>query len=93
MRNKNGEMTMPILITAIIALIVLIVMIAIFTGKIGWFNQNSATCSARGGQCMSDAGGQCSEGKTILFTEDCQYIEAGKQTQTKRLGQCCVSFG
>ena len=58
MEKKGQELSLTVIIVAVIALVVLVVLIAIFTGKIGTFTQKTGTCRAAGGECVAE--GACS---------------------------------
>ncbi len=85
----KGELSITTIVIATIALIVLIVLVAIFTGKMGIFGENLASCAAKGGHCASDVPGnvvggayQCDSSEAPLLKTDC-YKEATKDV-------CCI---
>ena len=82
---KKG-MIFPTIVKAIIALVVLLVLIAIFTGKIGMFEQNTGSCGGKGGVCSSN--GECSG--PVIFTKDCTYYDDDGNINKERMGQCCL---
>lgn len=88
MRKKTAEMTFPIIVSAIVALVVLVILIAIFSGKANFFNQNTATCSGKGGKCSTD--GTCKDGELTMLTDDCSFVTESGEKDGGRFGQCCV---
>lgn len=66
--NRKADLSLTTIIVAAIGLIVLIVLIAIFTGKIGFFSDDLASCTSKGGSCIS---GTC-EGATVHNTDCAQ---------------------
>lgn len=87
--NKNGtELAFNTIIMAVILLIVAVVLILIFTGKMNFFNANTATCSSKGGSCLSIQENKCPEGQSILFTEDCKSAD-----KKGGYGPCCIPLG
>ena len=85
----KGELSITTVIVATIALIVLIVLVAIFSGRMGIFGTNLASCASKGGHCGSDVPGnlvegtyQCDSSEATLLNTDC-YKEATKDV-------CCI---
>ena len=83
MEKKGQELSLTVIIVAVIALVVLIVLIAIFTGKISAFTKKTGTCRAAGGTCEAsgEACGEFQSVETGTFS-DC--------TTTKSV--CCVGI-
>ena len=50
-KGKRGELSINVMIMAIIALVVLIVIIAVFTGKLGIVSTSLNSCAEKGGTC------------------------------------------
>jgi len=76
-KNKKGiELSVNVIIIAVIALLVLVVLFAVFTGRLTIFNIGIKDCAAKGGTCK--AKGSCLSGQEIALpgtdcakTEDC----------------------
>ncbi len=51
MRRKSGEMSLAVIIAAVIGLIVLIVLTVIFLNKTGQFSWGVSSCDSAGGIC------------------------------------------
>jgi uncharacterized membrane protein YqiK len=72
--KKGQGLSMNVIIIAAIALLVLVVLVAIFSGRMGLFNQdlNDQTenaCSARGGECKE----ACEANEVQIFgVSDCE---------------------
>lgn len=73
MSNIKGELSISVMIMAIVGLIVLVILIAIFTGKFSIFgkettdqseNAKRAVCTTRGGTCVS--GSNCGSSGTKI---------------------------
>ena len=83
MEKKGQELSLTVIIVAVIALVVLVVLIAIFTGKIGTFTQKTGTCRAAGGTCEA-------------LEKDCgefQSVETGTFSDcTTGKPVCCVGI-
>ena len=49
--NKKADLSINLIIVAIIALLVLVVSIFIFSGKMKIFGSSTDTCASKGGKC------------------------------------------
>lgn len=58
--NKKADLSINLIIVAIIALLVLVVSIFIFSGKMKIFGNSSDSCASKGGKCTSSG-----------YTSDC----------------------
>ena len=83
MEKKGQELSLTVIIVAVIALVVLVVLIAIFTGKISTFTKKTGTCRAAGGTC------EVNEKACGEFQE----VEAGTFSDcTADKSVCCVGI-
>ena len=57
MEKKGQELSLTVIIIAVIALLVLVVLVAIFTGRINVFAQQTGDCVAVGGECSTSCTG------------------------------------
>jgi hypothetical protein len=98
MKSKRGaELSLNVIIIAVLCIVVMVVLLYIFGGKIGLF-KSSTTCGAREGTCMQSLGSICSSEKPIMiWTEDCECVGdkgTGKTCNTNgKPGQCCINVG
>ena len=53
MDKKGQEISLTVIIVAVIALLVLVILVAIFTGRINVFAQKTGDCRSVGGECTS----------------------------------------
>ena len=81
MEKKGQELSLTVIIVAVIALVVLVVLIAIFTGKIGTFTKKIGTCRAAGGECVSQS---ACDGLFQAVDESVECINTGEV--------CCVGI-
>jgi hypothetical protein len=77
---KNAELSINTIVVASIALLVLVVLSVILIQKMGWFNDNTTSCTAQGGVCVE----ACEEGYSQNAALSC-----GKQTGLT----CCMRMG
>ena len=72
MNKKGVELSLNVLIIAIIGLLVLLVLSAIFLGRIGSFGQKAGDCEVQGGKCAIECGnpdfGTADMKKNVLAT-------------------------
>jgi len=98
MKSKKGaELSINVIIIAVIALVVLAVLIFIFSGRSQVFVKSvSQTCSQQGGECKA-AAGPCPEGKFLIYARGCKVTDAAKgiaapDPEEKEMGPCCILF-
>lgn len=60
LKGKKADLSINLIIVAIIALLVLIVTIFIFSGKMKVFGSSTDSCASKGGKCVLG-----------VYTEDC----------------------
>ncbi|MFH0979056.1 MAG: hypothetical protein V1837_07195 [Candidatus Woesearchaeota archaeon] len=87
---KKADLSMNMIILAVLGIILLIVLVALFTGKIRIFSSNVlGSCAEQGGTCAQQ--GKCDEGKYIAWATGCScYPPDDKDCKDKKLGQCCL---
>ena len=89
MRSKKSELSMQIIILAVIGLVVMSVLIYIFLSRAGIFGANvGGTCLQQGGGACIKEGGSCGEGKIKQITS-CSKIDLNCDKDTKQC-TCCV---
>ncbi|HLD88766.1 MAG TPA: hypothetical protein VI894_01020 [Candidatus Nanoarchaeia archaeon] len=89
--NKRGvELSVNVIIIAIIALLVLVILVAIFTGRIAIFSGESAKCESQGGKCSFVCGQGDAAGYGKEFAGAKCFDSSGKPDQSKK---CCVLGG
>ncbi len=54
LKKKGADLSVNLIIVAILALLVLVVMSLIFTGRIGMFRKSVDSCASLGGSCVMD---------------------------------------
>jgi hypothetical protein len=93
---KRADISINVIIVAVLGLVVLIVLAAIFTGKIRIFGANvEGTCSEQQGACLSQDPGStsCPLDKTLKWTYGCDCVPKGSpDCQDKKYGQCCIAL-
>ncbi len=89
MDKKAISLAMNTIVIAVMALVVLVVLIAIFTGRVNLFGQQTETCYSKGGECSDQ--GECAQGTIKMYTKDCTFYPETQETEG-RLGQCCVKI-
>ena len=92
MNKKAAELTLNVIIVAVLVLIVLAVLIFIFSGKMTFFNKGLKDCASLGGTCLPDTVQSWSdEGKaqqiickkgTPVYGTNCEEIQQG----------CCITL-
>lgn len=80
--KRKGELSLNIIIIAVIGLLVLVVISVIFMQRMGLFGKGASDCQSKGGTCANS----CSEGSATLFAT-C-YDAEGKATTEK----CCKAL-
>lgn len=90
-QNKKGELSITVVIVAVICLIVLAVLIAILVLNSRSFNQGAQSCTDKGGTCVAKAVGCSSlpQDKAPYFIvggTDCSNNKNAEQV-------CCVPLG
>lgn len=81
-KSKQAQgISLTVIVVAVIALIVLVVLLVIFSGKIGLFGKESASCASKGAGAKCEA--ECLEGYVIIPGADC-----AKQDPNKPV--CCL---
>lgn len=84
-QKKAQNISMNVIIIALLGLIVLVVIVSIFSGKIGLFNKSvGGTCKDQGGECMV----KCNSDYPVrIIAKGCD--SEGKDN-TKETGPCCI---
>jgi len=88
MKPKKADLSITIIIAAVIGLIALVVIIMIFTNTTQKTAENIGSCTAKGGKCAGDlSGGKCGGDYLIplIVSGDCEST-----TPTKNL--CCLKI-
>ena len=90
---RKADLSINMIIMAVIGVVILILVIAIFTGKVKIFSKNvEGSCTDQGGKCMYNEPYQkCSDLNIVKWTTGCDCVgcDAGKQ----KTGQCCIPLG
>lgn len=89
MDKKAAELTMNVIIIAVLALIVLAVLLVIFSGKMKSFTGGMKECSSLGGECKGDVTiendavktRKCPSGSTPVPNTNCEPQNV-----------CCISL-
>jgi len=91
MKSKKGaELSINVIIVAVIALVVLAVLIFIFSGRSQVFVKSvSMSCIEQGGECKP-ANAPCPENKYLVYARGCGDVD--KNTNEKGLGPCCILY-
>lgn len=87
LRNKKGELSINVIIVAILALLVLVILGTIFAGKLGNFRKNSDTCTTNGGSCTDKTVGCQQDQYQKEITGNC-YQSDGKTIDSNKV--CCI---
>ena len=77
--NKKGDISLQVIVVAILALLVLVILSVMFITKMGAVGENVDTCPAKGGVCKAT----CGEYETALPFVQCgegQRCCAGRNT-------------
>lgn len=56
---KKGELSINLIIMAVIAIVAIVVMLTIFRNTISNANTEMSDCEARGGDCAASCNGEC----------------------------------
>ncbi len=80
--KRKGELSLNIIIVAVIGLLVLVVISVIFMQRMGLFGRGANDCESKGGTCASS----CDTSSATLFAT-C-YADDGKPTTEK----CCKAL-
>jgi len=92
---KKADLSINVIIMAVLGIVVLIVLVLIFTGKVRIFSSNvEGTCTDQGGKCLSSnqVNSACPEGYPLKkWTSGCScYEETSGACTNQKLGQCCL---
>ncbi|MEM4336434.1 MAG: hypothetical protein QXG86_00320 [Candidatus Woesearchaeota archaeon] len=84
-----AELSINIIIIAVISLVVLAVLIFIFSSKSQIFTKStSQPCKAQGGRCITPPGQKCEGSEYIIYTKGCESIgDSGEKLQA-----CCIKY-
>ena len=89
MKSKKSEMSIRLVIAAVIALMVLVVLASFFMSRAKIFGANAGgTCLQQGGSCAG-ADGNCPDDKPLKQIASCSRLEPGCNTETKQCS-CCL---
>ncbi|MFC1691541.1 hypothetical protein ACFL0W_05165 [Nanoarchaeota archaeon] len=73
--QKKADLSLNMIIVAVIALVVLVVILVIFSGKISLFGKGVASCTDKGGICLPGdqigLGHRCPQGYATISGTDC----------------------
>jgi hypothetical protein len=70
MIKKQGELSLTVVIIAVICLIVLVVLVLIFSGKLRLFGSQVRNCQTAGGSCETG----CEPNETPLSGTNCEEV-------------------
>jgi hypothetical protein len=94
---KKADLSINVIIMAVIGLIVLIVLVMLFTGKVRFFSRHVAgSCTDQGGTCQQAMpGGFCDMDKPIkIWIKGCPCVVEESNpdacSDEKGEGQCCL---
>lgn len=90
MMKKGQGISLNVVIIAAIALIVMVVLIMVFTGKIGTFTKETASCDSQGGSCVSDIDGCEGDFEKKMAKYICDEDGDGEPDDDL---VCCLSVG
>ncbi len=81
MSSRKGDISVQVVVLAIVALLVLVILIFIATGRLSGVNRGLGSCEAKNGQCLPGIGeGRCPGNTVRLDIADCPGDEV-----------CCIS--
>lgn len=90
--NKRGaELSLNIIIIAIIVLLVLVVISLIFTNKLGAFTKKSGSCEALNGVCVAPE--QCTGEFAKVIAGTCTTQDAEGNIIDDPDSVCCLTIG
>lgn len=92
-KSKKGELSINIIIVAILSLLVLVILITIFAGKLGGFRQESDTCEKNGGTCLLDGADVCTGTYESKQSYPCLSIDAAGKKTVDSTKICCIKVG
>lgn len=82
---KKGDLTLNIIIIAALGLLVLVILAVIFTGRLSWFSQSSASCEDKNGKCALECN------NPDYGTEDYGIQNAGFKCADSEM-KCCLKI-
>ncbi len=88
--KKGAELSVNLIIVAILALLVLVVMAMIFTGRIGLFRERIDSCASLGGKCVVDTSMCAGQYQRIESSGVCN-LNRENDPGSPDDGLCCVS--
>ena len=74
---KKGELTINIIVVAVIALIVLVVLLAIFSGKLGIFNDSTSQVTNAQCNTVVSINDNCPEGTHAVLGKKYTNVDIG----------------
>lgn len=86
-QNKKAELSLGVVVTAIILLVVAVAVIAIFVRNFGGFSHSLETCEFKGGRCLDS----CPSGDGL--NEGCYDKEGAPTGQVCCIGPCAIAGG
>ena len=87
MKPKKADLSITVIIAAVIGLIALVVIIAIFTNSTQKTSENIGSCKAKGGECAGDlSGGKCGGDYPIPL-----IVSGGCESKTPK-DLCCLKI-
>lgn len=90
LEKKGAELSVNLIIVAILALLVLVIMSLIFTGRIGIFRKSVDSCTSFGGSCVGDASMCAGSYQRIERSGVCD-LNPENDPNSLDDGLCCVS--
>ena len=90
---SRGDLSINVIIVAVIGMIVLFVLVGIFLGKIRIWGANvEGSCTQQGGMCMTQKDLGCpSERPIVKWANGCDCLPKGEpECNNQKLGQCCL---
>lgn len=106
--NKKGDMSLQVVVVAVICIAVLAVLIIIFAVNSGKFSFGVSSCDAKGGVCgtylckdgtadsalgVKIAGKQCGEGGVLCAANPATDCVSKAKTGSTTLSYCCIPIG
>jgi len=103
---KKADLSLNMIVVAVLLIIVLVVMVAIFTGKMNLFQKGLKSCASQGGKCSCFNGanpvnadgsinwitGSCTDGKNQGCPDGWGGVEGTDCNSDKKDGNdlCCI---
>jgi flagellar basal body-associated protein FliL len=85
--SKKADMSLQVIIVAVIGIVVLVVLVMMFSSKARSFGTATTSCVAKGGHCTAD----CASNEIEHYGTDCAArAKDGLEDATAK--RCCAAF-